>query len=104
MVYGLYLHQSAAMTITIELTDEQEAVLREQAAEEGLSVDALVLRLAEQYAQTRSSQPRPTDRRPAWEIVVDAMRDVPEEVWERLPTDGASEHDHYIYGWPKRNT
>ena len=53
MVYGLYLHQSAAMTITIELTDEQEAVLREQAAEEGLSVDALVLRLAEQYAQTR---------------------------------------------------
>lgn len=31
------------------------------------------------------------------------FKDVPEEVWERMPTDGASEHDHYLYGWPKRN-
>jgi predicted DNA-binding antitoxin AbrB/MazE fold protein len=27
---------------------------------------------------------------------------LPEEVLARLPRDGASQHDHYIYGTPKR--
>jgi predicted DNA-binding antitoxin AbrB/MazE fold protein len=27
---------------------------------------------------------------------------LPEEVVSKLPTDGASQHDHYIYGTPKR--
>lgn len=27
---------------------------------------------------------------------------LPEDVVSRLPTDGASQHDHYIYGTPKR--
>lgn len=27
---------------------------------------------------------------------------LPEEVVARLPSDGASQHDHYIYGTPKR--
>ena len=29
-------------------------------------------------------------------------RALPPEVLDRLPTDGASQHDHYIYGTPKR--
>lgn len=27
---------------------------------------------------------------------------LPPEVLDRLPADGASQHDHYIYGTPKR--
>jgi len=27
---------------------------------------------------------------------------LPPEALERLPADGASQHDHYIYGTPKR--
>lgn len=38
----------------------------------------------------------------AWEIVQDAFKDIPEEEWEKLPNDGAAEHDHYLYGTPKR--
>jgi hypothetical protein len=30
------------------------------------------------------------------------MKDVPPEVMATMPKDGASQHDHYIYGWPKR--
>ena len=30
------------------------------------------------------------------------MSDVPDEVLDRLPVDGAAQHDHYIYGTPKR--
>ena len=27
---------------------------------------------------------------------------VPDEVWDRIPTDGSEQHDHYIYGTRKR--
>lgn len=30
------------------------------------------------------------------------FEDVSDEEWEKLPTDGAEQHDHYIYGTPKR--
>jgi hypothetical protein len=26
----------------------------------------------------------------------------PTPIMAAMPADGASEHDHYIYGWPKR--
>lgn len=32
----------------------------------------------------------------------EAIKDVPPEEWEKLPTDGAINHDHYLYGSPKR--
>jgi hypothetical protein len=31
------------------------------------------------------------------------MKMLPPEVFERLPEDGASRHDHSIYGLPKRD-
>jgi hypothetical protein len=31
------------------------------------------------------------------------MHSLPDDVFEHLPTDGASEHDHYLYGLPRRN-
>lgn len=36
------------------------------------------------------------------EKLVDLIADVPEEVWKRIPKDGSEQHDHYIYGTPKR--
>jgi hypothetical protein len=30
------------------------------------------------------------------------MREGPDEVMRAMPEDGASQHDHYIYGWPKK--
>jgi len=90
------------MTVTIELSDEQAAALEAQAAKEGLSVEAWLQRLAEQHAETRIAGSRAADR-PVWEIMLEHMKSVPAEVFERLPTDGASEHDHYLYGSPKRN-
>ena len=90
------------MTVTIRLTDEQAAVLQEQAAAEGLTVDIWLQRLAEQYTQSRPPS-HATNHRPIWETILDNMKDVPIEEFERLPRDGSSEHDHYLYGYPKRN-
>ncbi|HYH87079.1 MAG TPA: hypothetical protein VEX60_16625 [Pyrinomonadaceae bacterium] len=42
------------------------------------------------------------DERPLWEMVDAIMRHVPEEVLNNLPADGAEQHDHYLYGSPKK--
>jgi hypothetical protein len=39
---------------------------------------------------------------PIWEALIEASLDIPDEELDRLPTDGAAQHDHYIYGTPKR--
>ena len=27
---------------------------------------------------------------------------IPQEVWDEIPDDASYQHDHYIYGWPKK--
>jgi predicted DNA-binding antitoxin AbrB/MazE fold protein len=42
-------------------------------------------------------------RRPSLvERIVASARVLPQETLDRLPSDGAAQHDHYIYGTPKR--
>ena len=36
------------------------------------------------------------------EFLAELRRTVPPEEWDKLPVDGAEQHDHYIYGIPKR--
>ena len=36
------------------------------------------------------------------EKIAAIFADVPDEVWDRIPTDGSEQHDHYIYGTRKR--
>jgi len=42
------------------------------------------------------------ERKPFWQRILDLTDDIPPEELDKLPTDGASQHDHYIYGTPKR--
>jgi len=42
--------------------------------------------------------------KPFWERIVERSKEVPDDVWEELPGDGAAEIDHYLYGSPKRNS
>lgn len=43
----------------------------------------------------------PEDDRPIWERISDLAERLPQEMVARLPTDGASQLDHYLYGAPK---
>jgi len=43
-------------------------------------------------------------RKPLWERAAELRRSIPDEEWAKLPTDGAEQLDHYIYGSPKRPT
>ena len=83
------------MTV-IELPDEQAAALKAKAAAEGLTLEAWLSQLA--GAEPSAEHPLKT----AADIVLERMRSVPPEIMATMPKDGASQHDHYIYGWPKR--
>jgi hypothetical protein len=85
------------MTVMIELPDEEAAALKAKAAAEGLSLAEWIRKLAEQSPSVL----RP--RRHISEIIRENMSRVPTEIMATMPKDGASEHDHYIYGLPKRN-
>ena len=91
------------MTVTIELSEEQAAALQARAADEGVSLEVWVQRLAEQYAQQATPRSESGTDLPIWEKIVALTKDLPDEVVDKLPRDGASEHDHYLYGVPKRN-
>lgn len=39
---------------------------------------------------------------PIWERIAALTDDAPPEEFAKPPTDGASQHDHYVYGTPKR--
>ncbi|HWY88106.1 MAG TPA: AbrB/MazE/SpoVT family DNA-binding domain-containing protein [Gemmataceae bacterium] len=43
-----------------------------------------------------------TARAPVWERILALTADAPSEELAKVPTDGASQHDHYLYGTPKR--
>ena len=85
------------MTLTIEITDDLETVLKDQAHAQGLTAEHYARRVLEHNLKSGEGP-----RRHISEVIRENMRDVPPEVLAQLPTDGASEHDHYIYGLPKK--
>jgi hypothetical protein len=87
------------MTI-IELPDEQAAALTTKAAAQGLTLNDWLEKLASEHPAASPFVPSPLQT--AADIVLARMRNVPAEVMARMPKDGASQHDHYIYGWPKK--
>jgi hypothetical protein len=87
------------MTISIQLSEEKSALLGARAKAVGLSTEQYAQELLEKGLQEQS----PASARPISEVIEEIMSDVPPEEFAKLPKDGASEHDHYIYGWPKRH-
>lgn len=62
-----------------------------------------VLEFVEQLAiQENPSQPR--RERPIWEVIAEISSQVPDEVWEKVPSDGSLNVDHYLYGAPKKSS
>jgi len=48
--------------------------------------------------------PKEQQQKPLFEILLEGMEhDIPSDEWEKLPVDGAENHDHYLYGSRKKN-
>jgi hypothetical protein len=86
------------MTLTIELPEKEARDLAAKAQACGVS--------AEDYARQvlkRDLGEEGATSEPFWKTFTRRMHAVPAEAFEHLPVDGAGEHDHYLYGSPKRN-
>ena len=49
-----------------------------------------------------NEEPTALPRKPILERILERSAAIPDEEWDKLPVDGAEQHDHYIYGTPKR--
>jgi hypothetical protein len=110
-------------TTPFDLTPEQKNVLQSLARETGKSISTLLTEALEglqkhvrssyghgasnSHGDKTSVAPSPSPRpeqKPIWEVAEELFGDIPDEELAQLPTDGAAQHDHYIYGTPKRPT
>lgn len=76
------------------------------------SVDAAMTKAASmllQQLEQEQAQALPANhveavpaQKPIWEVFQELSADVPDEEWDSLPPDLSEQHDHYIYGTPKR--
>ena len=105
--------------MTIDLSPELEKLLQKQAEQSGLDTDTYVAKVlrdalglnrgsedqtgqGERIRGLASKDGRAQDVEPFWRAFTARMHALPPEVFERLPAGGASEHDHYLYGAPKK--
>ena len=85
------------MTLTIDLPEEEITRLQAKASAEGLSTEQCARQLlTDALASPQTRQPLSARIRAIW-------ADMPDEVRAKLPADGASQHDHSIYGVPREN-
>ncbi len=61
----------------------------------------LLERLRQERPQAAPPEATPAYK-PIWEEFEEIAATIPHEEWQKLPVDGAEQHDHYIYGTPKR--
>ena len=87
------------MTLTIDLPDEKQQALAAKAHAAGLPVERYARQLIERDLGASTSE---EDDRPIWDVILDHTRTVPPDAFEKLPEDGATQIDHYLYGHPKR--
>ncbi|HZS55828.1 MAG TPA: hypothetical protein VFA65_15615 [Bryobacteraceae bacterium] len=83
------------MTLTIDLPAEQIAALNDRAEAAGVSAEECAGALLRQALAPTREQPLSVRIRDLW-------ADIPDAVRAKLPSDGADQHDHYVYGSPKR--
>ena len=98
------------ISIVIERNEQGYAAYSPEIADsqvQGSSFEAVTAQIqlrAKDYLEQLPVDELPqTNDRPIWEIFEDFANGIPEEVLAKLPTDGAEQHDHYIYGTPKRS-
>jgi hypothetical protein len=83
------------MTLTIDLPEEKTAILAAKARAQGVTAEQFATQLLEEALTPETRKPLAFRIREIW-------ADMPPEIRAKLPADGASQHDHYIYGVPKR--
>jgi Arc/MetJ-type ribon-helix-helix transcriptional regulator len=94
--------------MNVPLPEDWQRFVREEvrsgrfSSEAAVFGEALALLKQREHAQAQQNAATRSGARPIGAIIDELMSDVPAEVLDRLPVDGAAQHDHYIYGLSKR--
>ncbi len=94
--------------MTIHLPDDLEHfVLAEIQTGRFSSEEEVITEAVRFFRQSEEQKPENGDRpelaaQPAWQLVLENMAKVPDEVFEGIPADASEQLDHYIYGSPRR--
>ena len=81
------------MSVDLQQTiQEQVRVLSEDEIREVLN-----------FMQNLRKEKRKQKAKPISAIFEDLSNEISLEEWNELPTDGAENHDHYLYGAPKKS-
>ena len=98
--------------MTIHLPKDVESSINAQVQSgQFASADEAIAEAWREYIERRQGQSAtaaasqaatPTAHKPIWEEIEEITASVPVEEFLKLPVDGAEQHDHYIYGLPKR--
>jgi hypothetical protein len=92
------------MLFTPELEERIAAKVRSgfyQSAAEVVDASLDLLEARDRAATEAGNGAGSHDSRPAWERIVAIGQAVPQEVWDTIPSDLATNLDHYLYGSPK---
>ena len=92
------------MTLTINLADDETTLLNAKASAEGMSAEQWARLLLKHALESPALGPAAHGpaRPHIGEVIRERMSKVPPGIMAAMPADGASQHDHYIYGVPKR--
>jgi predicted RNase H-like HicB family nuclease len=74
---------------------------------QGESLDTVINEIKEMIREYLNQPEQKTSSRsdkPIWEIAQEITSDMSEEEIRQLPSDGAEQHNHYIYGIPKHTS
>ncbi len=91
------------MTLILDVSADKEPALKAKAQARGVSPEQYVQGMLDHDLEAVEATAATPPRRHISDVIREIWSDVPAESWDTMPTDGASEHDHYIYGLPKRN-
>jgi hypothetical protein len=93
-------------SLIIDLTPEMNQKLQERARRQGVAIADLVRSALETLTAPEgpvgTNEPGVAVDRPIWEKLAAIANQVSEEEIAAHPTDLAEQHDHYIYGTPKK--
>jgi Arc/MetJ-type ribon-helix-helix transcriptional regulator len=106
----LILLSGMCLFMPISLSPDLDDRIQQKVIRAGYRTPEEVIRKAldalDAQERQEGRQPRTVKKKPAvpvWQRFQNAARAIPEEELASLPSDGASEHDHYLYGLPKRS-
>lgn len=94
----------------VTLTPELETLVQKKAQQKGLEASAYIAKLLEEALQPEGGTEARSQKGPNSRLSISARfeeirRRAPEDAQQalrELPSDFAAEHDHYLYGTPKK--